>query len=139
MILFGAFALADPDNVCVVNRGLLASQFTNGLVMGTIHGLMAMGLTLIFSILRVVNFAHGEFYMVGGMAVFFFSDVWLPSAPPVVAVLAACAITFAIGGLFERSFLTLDHLRNEYGRALSGGQQKLLELGRLLMLDTHTA
>lgn len=32
-------------------------------------------------------------------------------------------------------FLTLDHLRNEYARALSGGQQKLLELGRLLMLD----
>lgn len=32
-------------------------------------------------------------------------------------------------------FLTLPHLRNEYARALSGGQQKLLELGRLLMLD----
>lgn len=32
-------------------------------------------------------------------------------------------------------FLTIDHLRNEYGRALSGGQQKLLELGRLLMLN----
>jgi branched-chain amino acid transport system ATP-binding protein len=32
-------------------------------------------------------------------------------------------------------FLTIDHLRNEYGRALSGGQQKLLELGRLVMLD----
>ncbi len=32
-------------------------------------------------------------------------------------------------------FLTIDHLRNEFGRALSGGQQKLLELGRLLMLN----
>lgn len=32
-------------------------------------------------------------------------------------------------------FLTIDHLRNEYGQALSGGQQKLLELGRLLMLE----
>ncbi len=32
-------------------------------------------------------------------------------------------------------FLTLVHLRNEYAQALSGGQQKLLELGRLLMLD----
>ena len=32
-------------------------------------------------------------------------------------------------------FLTIEHLRNEYARALSGGQQKLLELGRLLMLD----
>ncbi|MDH3742040.1 MAG: ABC transporter ATP-binding protein [Hyphomicrobiales bacterium] len=32
-------------------------------------------------------------------------------------------------------FLTMDHLRNEYAQALSGGQQKLLELGRLLMLN----
>ncbi len=35
------------------------------------------------------------------------------------------------------NFLTMDHLANEYGRALSGGQQKLLELGRLLMLDPN--
>jgi branched-chain amino acid transport system ATP-binding protein len=33
--------------------------------------------------------------------------------------------------------LTIEHLRNELGRGLSGGQQKLLELGRLLMLDPH--
>ena len=32
-------------------------------------------------------------------------------------------------------FLTIDHLRNDFAQALSGGQQKLLELGRLLMLD----
>jgi branched-chain amino acid transport system ATP-binding protein len=34
-------------------------------------------------------------------------------------------------------FLTIDHLRNEYAQALSGGQQKLLELGRLLMLNAE--
>ena len=105
-ILAGAVAIADPDNACVTNSALVSSQIANGLVMGTIYGLMAMGLALIFSILRVVNFAHGEFYMVGGMAVYFVSEVWLPGLPPVVAVLAACAITFFIGGVFERIFLT---------------------------------
>ena len=35
------------------------------------------------------------------------------------------------------AFLTMEHLRNEYAQALSGGQQKLLELGRLLMLDPN--
>ncbi len=34
-------------------------------------------------------------------------------------------------------FLTMDHLRNEFAQALSGGQQKLLELGRLLMLNAE--
>jgi branched-chain amino acid transport system permease protein len=37
----------------------------NGLIIGMFYALMAVGLTLIFGILKVVNFAHGEFYMVG--------------------------------------------------------------------------
>jgi branched-chain amino acid transport system permease protein len=37
----------------------------NGVVTGLFYALMAIGLTLIFGILRVVNFAHGEFYMIG--------------------------------------------------------------------------
>ena len=106
LILIAAFALGDPNNVCVTNGDLVASQVANGLVMGTIYALMAMGLTLIFSILRVVNFAHGEFYMVGGMSVYYVSAVWLPQMPPAAAVLVACAITFIIGGTFERMFLT---------------------------------
>ena len=42
---------------------------------------------------------------------------------------------FRMRALEVLEFLTMDHLRNEYAQALSGGQQKLLELGRLLMLD----
>ena len=38
----------------------------NGFIMGIFYSLMAVGLSLIFGILKIVNFAHGEFYMIGG-------------------------------------------------------------------------
>ncbi len=39
----------------------------NGLVNGTFYAISALGLTLIFGLMRLVNFAHGEFYMIGGL------------------------------------------------------------------------
>jgi branched-chain amino acid transport system permease protein len=47
---------------------LLLDLTINGLIMGLFYALMAVGLSLIFGILKVVNFAHGEFYMVGAYA-----------------------------------------------------------------------
>ena len=44
---------------------LVLDLFVNGLIIGLFYALMAVGLTMIFGILKVVNFAHGEFYMVG--------------------------------------------------------------------------
>ncbi len=64
-----AFRASDPDNVCFTSGAFVASQLVNGLIMGTIYGLMALGLALIFSIIGVVSFSHGEFYMIGGMVV----------------------------------------------------------------------
>jgi branched-chain amino acid transport system permease protein len=87
VIFAAAFAAADPDNLCVTRGGFVATQLVNGLVIGIIYGLMALGLTLIFSILGVVSFAHGEFYMIGG------------------GVLGAALLTFVIGIIFERLFL----------------------------------
>ena len=104
-ILAISFAYADPGNYCVTSGKFVVSQLTNGLVMGIIYGLMALGLTLIFSILGVVSFAHGEFYMIGGMVVYYMTAVWFPGLNPLVAVLGACAVTFAIGAIFERIFL----------------------------------
>jgi len=100
-----AFVLADPDNACVTSGSFVASQLANGLIMGTIYGLMALGLTLIFSILGIVSFAHGEFYMIGGMVVYFFGASWFPGAHPLLGVVAACLVTFLIGAIFERIFL----------------------------------
>ena len=39
----------------------------NGLVVGTTYALIALGITIIFSIMNVVNFAHGQLYMIGGL------------------------------------------------------------------------
>lgn len=101
-----AFAIADPDNFCVTSGSFVVSQLANGLIMGTIYGLMALGLALIFSIIGIVSFSHGEFYMIGGMVVYYMTEVWLPGGGPLVAVLFACLATFTIGALFERAFLT---------------------------------
>jgi branched-chain amino acid transport system permease protein len=106
IILFaGAFAAADPDNFCVASGSFMTTQIVNGLVIGTIYGLMALGLTLIFSILGVVSFAHGEFYMLGGMGVYYVVSVWFPGLNPFLGVLGAAILTFAIGVIFERIFL----------------------------------
>ena len=106
VLIAAAFAFADPDNNCVANGSFVASQITNGLIIGIIYGFMALGLTLIFSILGVVSFAHGEFYMIGGMLVYFITAVWLPGINPLMAIMMACAVAFAIGAAFERAFLT---------------------------------
>lgn len=106
IVFSGAFALGYPSNLCVSNGSYVISQLANGLVMGTIYGLMALGLTLIFSILGVVSFAHGEFYMIGGMTVYYVTSVWFPGLDPLLAVLLACVGTFVLGAVFERLFLT---------------------------------
>lgn len=108
-ILSLAFARADPDNLCVTSGSFVASQLTNGIVIGIIYSLMALGLTLIFSILGIVSFAHGEFYMVGGMIAYFMTARWFPGSSPIFAILAACVGTFLIGLLFERLFLQPMH------------------------------
>ncbi len=46
---------------------LLLQLLANGLVNGTFYALSALGLTLIFGLMRVVNFAHGEMYVIGGL------------------------------------------------------------------------
>lgn len=105
-VIAAAFAIADPSNFCVANGSFVASQIMNGLIIGIIYGFMALGLSLIFSILGIVSFAHGDFYMVGGMVAYFMTAVWFPGINPGIAILAACLFTFTLGAIFERLFLT---------------------------------
>ncbi len=79
----------------------LFPQFlANGVVNGASYVLVAVGLTLIFGILNIVNFAHGEFYMLGGYAAVTASAVLgFPLIPTLIVVVLCLA---AFGMLAER-------------------------------------
>lgn len=78
----------------------LTGQLANGLVISVFYALTALGLSLIFGVLRIVNFAHGELYMMGGFA--YYVAASLLGAPPAAAVLLASAGIGLLGGLLER-------------------------------------
>src|SRR3979490_2532196 len=44
----------------------LAQQLINGLVLGSIYGLIAIGYTMVYGIVGMINFAHGDIFMIGG-------------------------------------------------------------------------
>lgn len=82
---------------------LVAQATLNGFVIGAMYVLMAVGFTLTFGIMRVVNFAHGEFYMLGAFTAFFTYTYW---NVPFIVCLAIAALSIGIlGALLERSLI----------------------------------
>ena len=45
-----------------------AQQLINGLTLGSIYGLIAIGYTMVYGIIGMINFAHGDIFMLGGFA-----------------------------------------------------------------------
>jgi len=82
---------------------LLAQAVLNGLVIGAMYMLMAVGFTLVFGIMRVVNFAHGEFYMLGAFTGFFTYVYW--EIPFVVCLIIAALTVGILGMLVERTLI----------------------------------
>jgi branched-chain amino acid transport system permease protein len=85
------------------------SLVITGLIIGIIYALMALGLTLIFSILNVINFAHGEFYMLGGYASYFILTYFV-GFNPFLAVFISGLLGILLGIAFELPFLRPMHL-----------------------------
>jgi len=75
----------------------------NGLVLGGTYALLGIGLTLIFGLMNLVNFAHGEFYTLGAYATF--AALALGGVNFFLAVLAAIVVGAAAGALCERVLL----------------------------------
>lgn len=75
----------------------------NGLILGGTYALLGIGLTLIFGIMNVVNFAHGEFYTLGAYGAFFF--LALLQLNFFAALLGAIVVGVLLGGVCERVLL----------------------------------
>ena len=79
---------------------LLLQSIVSGILMGGVYSLIAIGLTLIFGVMRIINFAHGSFMMLG-----MFTTYWLfilLGIHPYLSLLISIPILFVLGVLVER-------------------------------------
>ncbi|MCQ8781544.1 branched-chain amino acid ABC transporter permease [Aurantimonas sp. MSK8Z-1] len=84
---------------------LLAQILTNGVLLGGLYGLMALGMALVWGVLNIVNLAHGAMIMLGGYAVYFlFTGAGID---PFLALPIAIVGMFAFGYLLQRFVLNL--------------------------------
>jgi branched-chain amino acid transport system permease protein len=87
---------------------MLLQQILNGLTLGSIYALIALGYTMVYGILEFINFAHGEIYMLGayfavialGLLTQWGVNAW--TAAPLLVILFAMAFSAAWGGTVER-------------------------------------
>lgn len=81
-------------------RRLMEQVIANGLYLGAQYALIALGLTLIFGLMNVLNFAHGQMYVLGGFITYtVYGQLGLPFA---VAVICSGITLAVIGGFMER-------------------------------------
>ena len=78
----------------------LLSHLMNGLSLGSVYAIIALGYTMVYGIAKMLNFAHGDVIMIG--AYISFCVVFYLGMPPVAAVLAAMAVCMVLGILIER-------------------------------------
>ena len=88
---------------CLKTTSCVVTQVTSGLIIGMLLFLVAAGLTLIFGVLKVVNFTHGSFYMLGA---YFALSVYKISDSFTLAVVCAGAGVALFGLVFERLFMS---------------------------------
>ena len=68
-------------------------QLINGLALGSVYALLALGYTMVYGIIQLINFAHGEIYMIGAFSGFYCSSTLkLPLIPTLLVAMAVSAL-----------------------------------------------
>jgi len=119
-----------------VDWSFFAQLLLNGLVMGVIYALVAMGLSLIFGVLEIVNFAHGEFYMLASMLAYFLTAQW--GFDYWATILVVSVVGVAVGYvLFEGLLLALRGETFERSILLTMGLSMVLQNGAVFLFTTN--
>ncbi|HMB72827.1 MAG TPA: hypothetical protein VKQ06_04600, partial [Gammaproteobacteria bacterium] len=106
-------ALLDGERLMVTAQHVenFLQFLTTGLLTGVIYGLMCVGLTTIFGIMRVINFAQGEFMMIGMYVAYYCAGMlggylmFGDYIAPFIAALAAAPVVYVLGLLVHRTLV----------------------------------
>ena len=77
-------------------------QLVNGLTLGSIYGLIAIGYTMVYGIIGMINFAHGDIFMLGGFAaliVFLLLATYIAGIPVALAILIMMVVAMLMTSL----------------------------------------
>ncbi|MFP5298522.1 MAG: branched-chain amino acid ABC transporter permease [Actinomycetota bacterium] len=83
------------------NTGLLGPTFVQGLLLGFIYALIALGYTMVYGVLKLINFAHDAVFMVGGVMAFYVFGQWFGLTDPLtgLALIMVLLAIIVVGGL----------------------------------------
>jgi len=99
----------------------LAQTFVNGINIGALYGLAAVGLSLVFGVMKILNVAHGEFLMISGYVMFWLFK--LGKVSPLVSIIVTAPLMFVLGLLiFKVIIMPLERV----------GLRHLVERGTLI-------
>ena len=122
----------------------LLQHLVNGLSVGAIYALIALGYTMVYGVLKLINFAHGDVFMMGAMMGWYASARWSNEAKEpsiggaIIVTLVSMAICGALGFVIER--LAYKPLRNApriNSLITAIGVSFLLEYGGQLLFDPN--
>lgn len=113
---------------------VLIQQIINGVSLGSIYALIALGYTMVYGIIKLINFAHGDIYMVGAYVSFF--AVTMANMSIVPALIVSMVVTALLGMLVERlAYAPLRHAPRISVLITAIGMSFLLEYGSMYFVS----
>lgn len=110
---------------------LIAQSLINGVILGTLYLMMSIGFTLVFGVMRIVNFSHGEFYMTGAFMALI-GVTWL-DLPYALTLALTVAFAILLGVLAERIVFRPFRSDELSGMIASLGLAMILQNGVLIL------